>query len=124
MEKTTRLMDEVTVLILTYNEEPNIGRVLERLHWARRILIVDSFSTDETLAITKRFPNVKVLQRRFDTFARQCNFGLQHISSRWVLSLDADYMLSDALVAEIKNLATTDVLRGYTVRFRYCIHGK
>jgi glycosyltransferase involved in cell wall biosynthesis len=119
-----RLMDEITVLILTYNEAPNIGRMLDRLHWARRILIVDSFSTDETLAITKRFPNVEVVQRRFDSFAGQCNFGLQHISSRWVLSLDADYILSDALIAEIKNLASTGVLRGYTARFRYCIHGK
>src|SRR5437764_1388519 len=70
------VLAETTVMILTYNEAPNIGRTLEKLSWARRILVVDSFSTDETLAVAKRFPNVDVIQRRFDSFGGQSNFVL------------------------------------------------
>src|SRR2546428_5645948 len=98
------LLDEITVLILTYNEAPNIRRTLERLRWAHRIVVVDSYSTDETVEIAKGFPNVDLVQRRFDSFARQCNFGLEQIRSRWVLSLDADYVLSDELLKEIGTL--------------------
>jgi len=118
------LLDEITVLLLTYNEAPNIGRTLEKLRWAHRVLIVDSFSTDETIAIAGRFPNVEIVQRRFDSFARQCNFGLEHIRSSWVLSLDADYILSDDLISEIANLANSDAAQAFSVRFRYCIRGK
>jgi len=116
-------LGEITVLILAYNEASNIGRTLERLRWASRIVIVDSFSTDETLAIASRFPNVEIIQRRFDSFARQCNFGLEHIHSPWVLSLDADYVLSDELVTEIASLKPDTSKSGYQVRFHYCIRG-
>ena len=76
---------------LTYNESPNIGRILQRLTWAKRIVVIDSYSTDETLEILKSFPQVDVYQRKFDTFANQDNHGLDQITSEWVLSLDADY---------------------------------
>jgi glycosyltransferase involved in cell wall biosynthesis len=117
------LLDEITVLILTYNEAPNIGRTLDKLRWARWVLVVDSFSTDETVAIANRFPNVEVLQRRFDSFAGQCNFGLAQVRSEWVLSLDADYILSDRLLDEITNLRMHGAAQGYSVPFRYCIWG-
>src|SRR6267143_5624762 len=114
-------LDEITVLILAYNEAPNIGRTLQRLRWASRIVIVDSFSTDETLAVASSFPNVEIIQRRFESFARQCNFGLEHICSLWVLSLDADYVLSDELVTEMASLKSDTSVSGYRVRFHYCI---
>ena len=95
---------EITPLILTYNEAPNIRRTLERLTWAAEIVVVDSFSTDATLDILKSFPQVRVVQRKFDTFAGQCNFGLDQILTPWVLSLDADYVLSPELVEEMKVL--------------------
>ncbi|PYV90768.1 MAG: glycosyl transferase [Acidobacteria bacterium] len=118
------MLDEVTVLILTYNEAPNIGRTLDKLRWARRIVMVDGFSTDRTVGIANSFPNVRIVQRRFDSFAQQCNFGLEHIRSSWVLSLDADYVLSDELVEEMAKLTETNEASGYRVRFRYCIHGR
>jgi glycosyltransferase involved in cell wall biosynthesis len=118
------ILNEVTVLILTYNEAPNIARTLEKLRWARRVVVVDSFSTDETLTIISSLPNVCVIQRCFDSFAQQCNFGLTLIDSPWVLSLDADYVLSDELLEELANLRTDDSTKGYAARFRYCIHGK
>jgi len=122
--KRPSLLDNITVLILTYNEEPNIRRTLDRLGWARRILVVDSFSTDRTVSIANSFPNVRVVQRRFDSFAQQCNFGLEQIGSPWVLSLDADYVLSDELLDEMANVPLGVVPNGYSVRFRYCIQGR
>lgn len=65
---------------------------------------MDSFSTDQTLDIINKFPQARVVQRAFDTFADQCNFGLEHIRTDWVLSLDADYVLSDKLIEELRGL--------------------
>lgn len=115
----------ITPLILTYNEAPNLKRVLERLRWAEKIVVLDSGSTDETLAIAAEFPQVQVLHRPFDTFAQQCNWGLAQIESEWVLSLDADYVLDaeiEAFLAQFKG-ASIDV-KGFETRFKYAIYGK
>src|SRR2546425_10833422 len=114
------MQDDITALILTYNEAPNIARTLDRLRWVHRVVVVDSCSTDETAEIASGFSNVNVVQRPFDFFARQCNFGLEQIRSPWVLSLDADYVLTEELLSEIANLSM-DSVTGYAVRFRYCI---
>ena len=83
-------LNQITPLILTYNEAPNIQRTLENLTWAKQIVVIDSYSTDETLAILKNFKQVSIFQRQFESFADQCNYGLSKIISEWVLSLDAD----------------------------------
>ena len=62
--------------------------------------------------------------RRFDSFAGQCNFGLEQLQSAWVLSLDADYILSEELLTEISTLSLDNAVSGYRVRFRYCIQGR
>src|ERR1700733_2145160 len=92
----------LTALILTKNEEPNLSRVLEKLTWLEKVVILDSFSTDATLEIAGSFRNVVIYQRKFDTFATQCNYGLSLITSEWVLSLDADYVLTDDFITETK----------------------
>src|SRR2546430_16708663 len=99
------MLDQITPIILTYNEAPNIGRTLEQLGWARDIVVVDSFSDDETLEIVSSLPQARVFQRKFDSFAGQCNFGLTEtgINSEWVLSLDADYVLTPELIEEIRS---------------------
>jgi glycosyltransferase involved in cell wall biosynthesis len=115
----------LTPLILTYNEAPNIRRTLEKLTWAKDILVVDSFSTDETLAIVKSFPTVRVIQRKFDSHSAQWNFGLDSCTSPLVLALDADYVLSDALVQELQSAAISNGGHAaWSVRFRYCINGR
>jgi glycosyltransferase involved in cell wall biosynthesis len=111
-------------MILTFNEEANIGRTLGKLTWARKILIIDSGSTDRTIEIVSEYHQVVVIRRRFDTAAPQCNFGLTHVESEWVLSLDADYVLSDALVTEILALQPADHIHGYWARFVYQIFGR
>jgi glycosyltransferase involved in cell wall biosynthesis len=117
--------DHITPLILTYNEAPNIERTLQKLLWAKQIVVIDSFSTDATLSILARFPQVKVYQQKFVSFADQCNFGLQHIDSEWVLSLDADYVLDDAIVNSIQNInLNADQTAAYFAHFKYAIFGK
>ena len=85
---------------------------------------MDSGSTDGTLDIVADFPNVETTQRSFDSFADQCNFGLSHVQTEWVLSLDADYELSDDLVSELRTLNEEAGVAGYRVPFVYRIHGR
>ncbi|MCX8090761.1 MAG: glycosyltransferase family 2 protein [Verrucomicrobiae bacterium] len=120
----TEAANEITPLILTWNEAPNIGRTLERLTWARRIVVVDSFSTDETEAICRRFPQVDFVQRKFDDHPAQWNFGLAQVQSEWALTLDADYVLSDELVSELKHWRPGDAVDAAFAAFRYCIFGR
>jgi glycosyltransferase involved in cell wall biosynthesis len=115
-------MNYITPLILTYNESPNIGRVLDRLTWADRIVVIDSYSSDDTLRIVRQYQNVEVYQRHFDTHAQQWNFGLAQIKTEWVLSMDADYLVTDALLAEMSELVLN--LEGYYIPFKYCVFGK
>jgi glycosyltransferase involved in cell wall biosynthesis len=121
--KEFNFFDEVTPMVITYNEEANIARTLAKLGWARRILVIDSGSTDATLEIVRSFRQADVVHRPFDNFASQCNFGLEQVASPWVLSLDADYELSTELVAEIGSLWPSDTTGGFVSRFVYRIHG-
>ncbi len=125
-ENRERMLEQITPLILTYNEAPNIGRTLEELRWARDIVVIDSFSDDETLQILSQFPQVRVFQREFDNFASQCNFGLAEsgISTEWVLNLDADYVLTPELVDELNTLSPDYDVHGFRARFVYCIYGR
>jgi glycosyltransferase involved in cell wall biosynthesis len=118
------MLDKITPMIITFNEAVNIDRVLAKLVWAKDILIVDSGSSDETLEIVARYPQARVVTRPFDSFAQQCNFGLSHVRTEWVLSMDADYVLSDALVAELGRLQPESGMSGYAMGFAYCINGK
>ncbi len=119
------MIDTVTPLILTFNEAPNIGRVLEQLTWAREIVLVDSFSDDQTVEIANSFTNVRVVQRQFDNHAAQWSFGLREtgISTEWVLALDADYVLTPGFIEELKVLQPQTQTSGYRARFTYCVKG-
>ncbi|BCX19563.1 MAG: hypothetical protein KatS3mg117_3245 [Geminicoccaceae bacterium] len=118
------MREELTALVITWNEAPNIGRTLDRLRWVPKVLVVDSGSDDGTLEILAGFPNVEVVHRPFDTFAEQCNFGLERVRTEWVLSIDADYVLSDDLAQEIQDLAPPPHVAGYRVHFIFCVHGR
>ena len=118
------MRDQITPLIITYNEAPNICRTLNKLLWAQRIVVVDSGSTDGTIAILRSYPQVEVIQQPFINAASQCNFGLTQVTSLWVLSLDADYELSDRLIRELTSLTPPDSAIGYQARFVYRINGR
>ncbi len=98
-------MLDLSVIILTYNEELHIRRCIENiLPIAKEIFIIDSFSTDKTLEIAKEYNNVHILQNKWENnYAKQFNWGLENadIKTKWVLRLDADEYLSPELIDEL-----------------------
>jgi len=111
----------ITALILTYNEEENIRRTIAALQRVDQVIVLDSGSTDKTEQIIREFPNTTLHVRPFDNMMNQWNFGHTLAKHDWVLSLDADYRISDELLAEIAQLDLTK--SGYEAPFRYCIYG-
>lgn len=120
------MLDQITPLILTYNEAPNLERTMRKLSWAKDIVVVDSFSDDETAVIAQSFPQTRLFERRFDTHQNQWTFGLTQtdIKTPWVLALDADYVLTDELIDELESLEPEPAINGYRVHFIYCLDGK
>jgi glycosyltransferase involved in cell wall biosynthesis len=120
------MLASITPLILSFNEAPNIGRTLAQVRWAHDVVVVDSFSDDDTLAIISDFPQARVYQRKFDSHERQWNFGLKEtgIASEWVLALDSDYILTADCLAEFEALQPNTDINGYRAKFIYCVHGR
>lgn len=114
---------DITPIILTYNEEVNIERTLSKLSWAESIVVVDSFSTDETINILKNHSNVEICQRAFDSHEKQWNFALEQVRTEWVLSLDADYIVSDELAKEISLISDNTQESGFLVPLNFCVDG-
>jgi glycosyltransferase involved in cell wall biosynthesis len=94
-------MPKISALIITLNEAKNISFVLENLSFADEIIVVDSYSEDDTADIAKSYPNVKVFQNKFLDFTTQRNFALEKAKHEWVLFLDADERVTDDLKDEI-----------------------
>ena len=69
------MLGQITPVLLTYNEDQNIARTLTHLGWTKDIVVVDSGSTDGTLAALQKFPNVRVFNRRFDTHGNQWRYA-------------------------------------------------
>jgi glycosyltransferase involved in cell wall biosynthesis len=112
----------LSVIILTHNEEANLAQALESVHdWARQVFIVDSFSTDGTLDIARRY-GCEIYQFRFESYSRQRNRALAElpIDTDWVLFLDADEWIPEALKHEIADkLATNPSEDGFFLRRRF-----
>jgi glycosyltransferase involved in cell wall biosynthesis len=120
------VLDQITPVLLTHNEEKNIARALSHLTWAKDVVVVDSGSNDGTLAFLARFTNVRVFNRRFDTHANQWRYAVEEtqIATDWILRLDADYQVTEALVAELAQLDPNAPSCAYRVGFDYAIFSR
>jgi len=116
-------LDDITPVILTLDEAPNLPRTLGALAWARQILIVDSGSTDGSLDPLRADPRVRIVSRAFDSFARQWAHALGHVRTAYTLTLDADYVLTPALRDEIAAL-DAGAADAWTAAFTYCVDGR
>ena len=98
-------MLDVTTIILTYNEELHISRCLENVcSFSKKVIVVDSLSTDKTVEICNEFPNVKVVTHKYPgNQAEQFNWAIDNvkIDTEWVLRVDADEYLLPELIEEL-----------------------
>jgi glycosyltransferase involved in cell wall biosynthesis len=117
------MLERITPLILTRDEEANIARTLGQLGWAREVVVVDSMSGDRTLEIARRFSNVRVVQREIDDLAAQWTFAAAQVTTEWTLTLDADYYVPAAFTKELASLQPGGV-NGYEASFVYAVDGR
>ena len=117
---------KISAAIICFNEEQKIERCLQSVTWADEIVVLDSHSTDQTVAICKKYTD-KVLAHDFDGHIQQKNRVLEHCSNDWVFSIDADEVVTDELKSEIlslkKELEHTDI-SGYFVNRKINYLGK
>ena len=107
-------MVQLSVAIITFNEEKNIERCLKSVQSiANEIVVIDSFSTDNTEAICTSY-GVRFIKHVFEGHVEQKNFAVSQCSNTWVLSLDADEALSEDLTHSIKYVLQNPNVDGYT----------
>jgi glycosyltransferase involved in cell wall biosynthesis len=119
------MLDRITPILLSYNEEPNIRRTLDSLSWAKRVVVLDSGSTDATHEIAECFSNVDWRVRPFDSFKGQYEYAIHgtDIITDYVLALDADMAVSDQFVEEVKSKFLTGNFAGGLFSFEFRING-
>ena len=116
-------MKSISVAIITFNAQKFIDKCLEAVKWADEIIIVDSYSVDETVSKARLYTN-KIYFRKFDNFSNQKNFAITKANCDWVLSLDADEIITKELAKEIIDLQHTSAIDGYYIERLNNIYGK
>jgi glycosyltransferase involved in cell wall biosynthesis len=119
-------MQKLSVVIITHNEEENIPRCIGSVKdLADEILVVDSFSADRTVEICNS-KGCKVIPHQFEGYGQQKQFGVEQAGNDWVLSLDADEVVTDELKQEIRILMQNDAILhgGYQIPFSLFYMGR
>lgn len=104
----------LTVIIISKNEEANIGRCLQSVRFADEIIVLDSGSTDNTMAIAKQYTN-NVFMTDWPGYGVQKQRALSMAKGDWVLNIDADESVSEELQKEIKKAMTSGVADAYRI---------
>lgn len=115
----------ISILVLTLNEADNIQACLDSVAWADDVVVLDSYSSDETVALAKA-KGARVYQRRFDDFGSQRNYALDEIGFKhdWVFHLDADERFNDELKEDCERVIALDEKSAYFVPNRIIFLGK
>ncbi|NQT32162.1 MAG: glycosyltransferase family 2 protein [Candidatus Omnitrophica bacterium] len=117
-------MNEISVIIITRNEQAKIKECLESVKWADEIIVVDDMSTDGTRDICREHKNLKLYERKLDGFGSQKNFALSEASNKWILSVDADEVVTPELKEEILTVIEKETFDGYRLKLNNYIFGK
>ncbi|WP_055448896.1 glycosyltransferase family 2 protein [Lacinutrix mariniflava] len=114
----------ISALAITYNEESHIESYIESLSFADEIIIVDSFSTDNTVALAKKH-DVTIIQRKFVNFSDQKNFAISLAKNDWVTFFDLDEKISPELINEIvTTVKSKNPLKAYNIKRSFNFMGK
>lgn len=114
----------LSLVVITLNEEENIGRCLNSVPFASEMIVVDSGSTDSTIAIAEKH-GAKVFSHIFESFSKQKQWAIEQASGDWVLSLDADESLDAELSSELESLLESDTEHvAFMLPFRILYMGK
>lgn len=113
----------LSVIIIAKNEAHNIRRCLDSVKWADEIVVLDSGSEDETVAIAKEYTDI-VQSTDWQGYGIQKQRALARATQPWVLNLDADEYLDEALQSEIIKAMQSDTYDAYRVPIRMCFKGK
>jgi glycosyltransferase involved in cell wall biosynthesis len=95
--------NKISCVIITFNEEENIRRALNSVKWCDEIVVVDSGSTDKTIEICEKY-NCRIYKKEFNGYGEQKRYAVSLANNDWILSIDADEVVSDKLCDEIKNI--------------------
>ena len=115
---------KITALAITLNEEATLPGFLQSLDFVDEIIIVDSFSTDKTLAIAKQHDKVKVYERTFDNFSSQKNFAISKASNEWILFFDPDEEITPEVKKEVLETLQNPKADAYYLRRQLYFMGK
>lgn len=114
----------LSLVVITLNEEDSIGRCIGSVPFAGEIIVVDSGSTDSTAAVAQSC-GAKVLFHEFQDFSTQKQWAIEQASADWVLTLDADEYLSDELAGEISSIVNSETVHsGFRLPFRILYMGR
>jgi len=116
-------LSNLSLVVVTFNEEDRIERCLDSVPGAGEIIVVDSFSGDRTVEIA-RTHGARVFQREFTSAADQKNWAIEKAQKDWVLVLDADEALSSDLVRSLETAVAVADVEGYWLRRRSEFFGK
>ena len=101
-------MNRLSVVIITLDEADDLPRCLHSVEWADEIVVVDSGSTDDTPELCRAHPKVRLVEQAFLGYGPQKRFAVAQASHDWILSLDADEVVSPVLAGEIQALLAAD----------------
>ena len=117
-------MTKITAIIPTLNEEIHIADAIKSVSFADEIIVIDSYSIDETIEIAEQF-NVKIIKRKFDDFSSQKNFAIEQARYDWIYILDADERVTLEVEKEILNaVKNPNGNVGFFVRRSFYFAGK
>ncbi|WP_448606756.1 glycosyltransferase family 2 protein [Paenimyroides ceti] len=123
MNKT--LTHKLIGLIITRNEEKNIPALVENLSFLDEIVIVDSCSTDNSKEIVQQYPQIRFYENQFENYSAQRNKALEYVEDNWILFLDADERISEALKEEIiDTVNNNDRTKAYYFKRRFYFNNK
>ena len=118
------MQPRLAILILTYNEEKNIGPCMDSAAFADEIVVVDSGSTDQTAAIVAEKGGKVVVHPMTEGFAGQRNFALTQTQAEWVLFLDADERLAPEVAAEVRRIMERGDAFAYEILRKNIVFGQ